>query len=169
MEIAGKKAAVPIWILVFGAVMIVIGLATYGYNMCVPLSLRALVLLDRHADSPFFPSRSMKVLGNKITLHSPSRGFSMELGASITVILASQYGLPVSTTMCITGSTIGVALCNGDLRSINWRAIGWIFLGWVRLSPSHVLPSFPSPSLSGSPSFASTSSRPRPSASSNSC
>jgi hypothetical protein len=72
--------------------MIVIGLATYGYNI-------------------------MKVLGNKITLHSPSRGFSMELGAAITVILASQYGLPVSTTMCITGSTIGVALCNGDLKS----------------------------------------------------
>ncbi|GAA5911174.1 hypothetical protein JCM8208_005748 [Rhodotorula glutinis] len=110
MEIAGKKAAVPIWILVFGAVMLVIGLATYGYNI-------------------------MKVLGNKITLHSPSRGFSMELGASITVILASQYGLPVSTTMCITGSTIGVALCNGDLRSINWRAIGWIVLGWVLTVP----------------------------------
>ncbi|GAA5934415.1 hypothetical protein JCM3775_000352 [Rhodotorula graminis] len=110
MEIAGKKAAVPIWILVFGATMLVIGLATYGYNI-------------------------MKVLGNKITLHSPSRGFSMELGASITVILASQYGLPVSTTMCITGSTIGVALCNGDLRSINWRAIGWIVLGWVLTVP----------------------------------
>lgn len=110
MEIAGKKAAVPIWILVAGACFIVIGLATYGYNI-------------------------MKVLGNKITLMSPSRGFSMELGASITVILASQYGLPVSTTMCITGSTIGVALCNGDLRSVNWRAIGWIFLGWVLTVP----------------------------------
>lgn len=36
--------------------MIVVGLATYGYNI-------------------------MKVLGNRITLHSPSRGFSMELGA----------------------------------------------------------------------------------------
>lgn len=69
----------------------------------------------------------MAVLGNRITLHSPSRGFSMELGAgsstssrlqfallltlsiaAITVILASQYGLPVSTTMCITGATVGV-------------------------------------------------------------
>ena len=39
----------------------------------------------------------------------------MELGAAITVILASQYGLPVSTTMCITGATMGVALCNGDV------------------------------------------------------
>ncbi|GAA6003426.1 hypothetical protein JCM10207_000329 [Rhodosporidiobolus poonsookiae] len=109
-ELAGKKAPVPVWILAYCGIMIVIGLATYGYNI-------------------------MKVLGNKITLHSPSRGFSMELGSSITVILASQYGLPVSTTMCITGSTIGVALCNGDLKSINWRAIAWIFLGWVITVP----------------------------------
>jgi len=67
----------------------VLGLALYGYNI-------------------------MRVLGNKLTLHSPSRGFCMELGAAITVLLASQYGLPVSSTMCITGATIGVALCNGD-------------------------------------------------------
>lgn len=109
-ELSGSKSPVPVWILAYGGIMIVIGLATYGYNI-------------------------MKVLGNKITLHSPSRGFSMELGAAITVILASQYGLPVSTTMCITGSTIGVALCNGDLKSINWRAIGWIFSGWVLTVP----------------------------------
>ncbi|GAA5913923.1 Pho89p [Sporobolomyces salmoneus] len=109
-EIAGRSAEVPIWQLVVFAVMIVLGLATYGYNI-------------------------MKVLGNRITLNSPSRGFSMELGAAITVILASQYGLPVSTTMCITGATVGVGLCNGDLKSINFRAIGWIFLGWVITVP----------------------------------
>ncbi|KAK4056307.1 hypothetical protein OIO90_002751 [Microbotryomycetes sp. JL221] len=113
-ELAGKKSAVPIWILIFGAAMIVIGLATYGYNI-------------------------MAVLGNKVTLMSPSRGFCMELGAAITVclnsILASQYGLPVSTTMCIVGATIGVGLCNGDLKAVNWRAIGHVFLGWVLTVP----------------------------------
>ncbi|GAA5990591.1 hypothetical protein JCM10908_003144 [Rhodotorula pacifica] len=108
--IAGKKTDVPIWMLVAGASALVLGLVTYGYNI-------------------------MKVLGNKITLHSPSRGFSMELGSAITVVLASQYGIPVSTTMCITGATVGVALCNGDLRSVNWRAVGWIFLGWVITVP----------------------------------
>ncbi|ESK89691.1 sodium:inorganic phosphate symporter [Moniliophthora roreri MCA 2997] len=107
---AASKSSTPIWALVFGAIMLVIGLATYGYNI-------------------------MAVLGNRITLHSPSRGFSMELGAAITVILASQYGLPVSTTMCITGSTIGVALCNGDWKAVNWRAIGWIYLGWLLTIP----------------------------------
>ena len=129
-----SKAPVPIWILVVGALMIVLGLATYGYNI-------------------------MRVLGNKITYHSPSRGTSMEMGAAITVILASQYGLPVSTTMCITGATLGVGLCNGNIHAINWKATvsiashvhvlvergtrltsfcmtqAWIFTGWVLTIP----------------------------------
>ncbi|PPR06919.1 hypothetical protein CVT24_011001 [Panaeolus cyanescens] len=108
--VSGSSTKVHIWALAFGGGMLVLGLATYGYNI-------------------------MAVLGNRITLHSPSRGFCMELAASITVILASQYGLPVSTTMCITGATVGVSLCNGDWRATNWRAIGWIFLGWVMTVP----------------------------------
>ncbi|KIM22207.1 hypothetical protein M408DRAFT_28932 [Serendipita vermifera MAFF 305830] len=108
--VAGKDTPVPVWILVYGGAMIVIGLATYGYNI-------------------------MRVIGNRLTLHSPSRGFSMELGSAITVILASNYGLPVSTTMCIVGATLGVALCNGDWRTFNWRGLGWIFLGWVLTVP----------------------------------
>lgn len=61
----GGKADVPIWILVFGGACLVIGLWTYGYNI-------------------------MKNLGNRLTLQSPSRGFSMELGSAITVILATR-------------------------------------------------------------------------------
>ncbi|GMK58263.1 hypothetical protein CspeluHIS016_0502950 [Cutaneotrichosporon spelunceum] len=105
-----KNTPTPTWILAFGGAMIVIGLATYGYNM-------------------------MAALGNRLTLMSPSRGFSMELGASITVLLASQYGIPVSTTMCITGATAGVGLVSGGPKAVNWRAFGWIFLGWVLTVP----------------------------------
>ncbi|PVG01655.1 sodium:inorganic phosphate symporter [Serendipita vermifera] len=109
-KVVGKESDVPVWILVFGGAWIVIGLSTYGYNI-------------------------MRVLGNRLTLQSPSRGYSMELGSAITVILASQYGIPVSTTMCITGATLGVGLCNGDLRAFNWRGLGWIVLGWVLTVP----------------------------------
>ncbi|ODO08395.1 solute carrier family 20 (sodium-dependent phosphate transporter) [Cryptococcus wingfieldii CBS 7118] len=100
----------PIWIFVGGGLMLVLGLATYGYNI-------------------------MAVLGNRLTMHSPSRGFSMELGSSITVLLASQYGIPVSSTMCITGATAGVGIVSGGVKSLNWRAFGWIFLGWVLTVP----------------------------------
>ncbi|KDQ29751.1 PHO4 superfamily [Pleurotus ostreatus PC15] len=107
---AGRNSTTPVWILVAGASFLVLGLATYGYKI-------------------------MATLGNRLTLHSPSRGYSMELGSAITVLLASQYAIPVSTTMCITGGTLGVALCNGDIKSFNWKHLGWIVLGWVLTVP----------------------------------
>jgi sodium-dependent phosphate transporter len=60
-----KKSNVPIWILAFGGAGIVIGLWTYGYHI-------------------------MRNLGNRVTLMSPARGFSMELGSVITVIMATR-------------------------------------------------------------------------------
>ncbi|KAK0611990.1 phosphate transporter [Immersiella caudata] len=104
------KSQVPIWILVYGGALLVIGLWTYGYNI-------------------------MKNLGNRITLHSPSRGFSMELGSAVTVIMATRLKLPISTTQCITGATVGVGLCSGTWRTINWRMVLWIYLGWFVTLP----------------------------------
>jgi phosphate/sulfate permease len=66
---------------------------------------------------------------------SPTRGFSIELGAAITVLLASELGLPVSTTQCLTGAVLGVALMNLDLGAVNWRQLAWIFGGWVLTLP----------------------------------
>ena len=105
-----SESPVPIWILAYGGAAISIGLWTYGYNLMINL-------------------------GNRLTLHSPSRGFSMELGAATTVILATRLGLPISTTQCITGATVGVGLCSGTLRAINWRMIAWIYFGWLVTLP----------------------------------
>ncbi|KAM5358366.1 hypothetical protein ACJZ2D_015351 [Fusarium nematophilum] len=109
--LAGSKSDVPIWILCFGGAGIALGIWTYGYNI-------------------------MRNLGNRLTLHSPSRGFSMELGAAITIILATRLKLPVSTTQCITGATVGVGLCSGTWRSINWRMVAWIYMGWIITLPT---------------------------------
>jgi Phosphate transporter family len=43
----------------------------------------------------------MRVLGVKTAKLTNSRGFAVELGSAITVITASRYGLPVSTTYCL--------------------------------------------------------------------
>ncbi|KAL2260378.1 hypothetical protein VTK26DRAFT_5619 [Humicola hyalothermophila] len=104
------KSQVPIWILIFGGACLVIGLWTYGYNI-------------------------MRNLGNRLTLQSPSRGFSMELGSAVTVIMATRLKLPVSTTQCITGATVGVGLCSGTWRTVNWRMVAWIYLGWIITLP----------------------------------
>ncbi|KGY14643.1 hypothetical protein PABG_12515 [Paracoccidioides brasiliensis Pb03] len=59
----------------------------------------------------------------------------MELGAAITVLLASRLGLPVSTTQCLTGATIGTALMNYDLGAVNWKQLMWIVCGWFLTLP----------------------------------
>lgn len=108
--ISSAETGTPIWIKVVGGLGLGFGFWTYGYHI-------------------------MRNLGNRITKHSPTRGFSMELAAAITVLLASQLGLPVSTTQCITGAVVGVALTNGDLKSVNWKQIGKIFIGWALTVP----------------------------------
>jgi sodium-dependent phosphate transporter len=110
VDITGK-VAVPIWILAYGGVAIDIGLATYGYKI-------------------------MRVLGNNITLFTPSRGFSAELGAALTVLTASKLGLPVSTTHCITGATAAIGLCNGKLSAVNWKMLLWCFFSWIATLPA---------------------------------
>jgi sodium-dependent phosphate transporter len=43
----------------------------------------------------------------------------MEMGAAITVLIAARNGIPVSTTNCIVGATMGVGLMNYDFKSVN--------------------------------------------------
>ncbi|PKY00422.1 phosphate transporter [Aspergillus campestris IBT 28561] len=109
-DAAASTAPVPVWQLAVLAIMISLGLVTYGYNI-------------------------MKVMGNKITYHSPSRGSSMEMGAAITVLVFSQYSLPVSTSMCITGATVGVGLCNGTVKAVNFQRVGLLLLAWIMTIP----------------------------------
>ena len=101
-----SKIEVPIWILCLGGAGIVAGLATYGIKI-------------------------MEVLGRDITYISPSRGFSAELATALTVSFASKYGLPISSTQCITGGIIGISLCDYNLKDVNWKIIGKISLSWI--------------------------------------
>ena len=59
----------------------------------------------------------------------------MEMGAAITVLLFSQYSLPVSTSMCITGATVGVGLCNGTIKAVNWQRVGLLLTAWILTIP----------------------------------
>ena len=107
---SASKAPVPVWQLAVLSATISLGLITYGYNI-------------------------MKVMGNKITYHSPSRGSSMEMGAALTVLIFSQYSLPVSTSMCITGATVGVGLCNGTIKAVNFQRVGLLLISWIATIP----------------------------------
>ncbi|CAL8471759.1 g11301 [Coccomyxa elongata] len=99
------KAPVPEWILVLGGAGIVCGLATYGYKI-------------------------MRVLGVKAVKVTNARGFCLELSTAITVVIASRYGLPVSTTQVLSGALLGVGLFEGA-KGVNWKLSAKVFGGWV--------------------------------------
>ena len=113
-SIVSASQAVPTWCFAYGGAFIDLGLLIMGY-------------------------RVMRSLGNNITLHSPSRGFCMELAALTTVLWASATGNSVSTTHVITGATVGVGVCNGTLDAVNWRMVGWTMFGWVLTVPGSAI------------------------------
>jgi PiT family inorganic phosphate transporter len=108
-EIA-SKSVLPPWILIIGGLGIVVGLATYGF-------------------------RVMATIGKKITELTPSRGFAAELGAATTVVFASTWGLPISTTHTLVGAVLGVGLARG-IGALNLKVVGNIFMSWVVTLPA---------------------------------
>ncbi|MDX1366236.1 inorganic phosphate transporter [Pseudomonas sp.] len=109
-EMVGAKAALPAWVLLLGAIGIVIGLATYGYKV-------------------------IATIGKQITELTPSRGFAAELATATTVVGASAIGLPVSTTHTLVGAVLGVGLARG-IGALNLGVIGKIFMSWLITLPA---------------------------------
>ncbi|WP_417706942.1 inorganic phosphate transporter [Pseudomonas sp.] len=108
-EMVGAKAALPAWVLLLGAVGIVVGLATYGYKV-------------------------IATIGKEITELTPSRGFAAELATATTVVGASAIGLPVSTTHTLVGAVLGVGIARG-IGALNLSVIGRIFMSWLITLP----------------------------------
>jgi phosphate/sulfate permease len=103
-------AGIPSWLLAFGGVGIVIGLATWGW-------------------------RVIETIGKKITELTPTRGFSAEFGAATTILIASKLGMPVSTTHCLVGAVLGVGMARG-IRALNLNMIKEIILSWIITLPA---------------------------------
>ena len=104
-----SKVSVPLWILALGGFGIVIGLSTWGYKV-----------IDR--------------IGKELTKITPSRGFPMEMGPAITVIIASRMEIPVSTTHCQIGSVFCVGLLDG-YKNVDFKSLGKIILSWIVTLP----------------------------------
>jgi len=78
-----SKASIPLWVMGVGALGIALGLGLYGPKL-------------------------IKTVGTEITELDQIRAFSIAMAASITVIIASQLGLPVSSTHIAIGGVFGV-------------------------------------------------------------
>ena len=104
-----QESPVPIYVLLLGAVGIVVGLATFG-------------------------KRVMATVGKNITELTPSRGFAAELAAATTVVLASGTGIPISTTHTLVGAVLGVGFARG-ISALNLGVIRSIFMSWIITLP----------------------------------
>ncbi|MBN1785626.1 MAG: inorganic phosphate transporter [Candidatus Methanofastidiosa archaeon] len=103
------SSTVPLYILIIGGIGIVAGIGTWGY-------------------------RVIDTVGKKITEITPSRGFCAEIGTTITVLICSKMGLPISTTQVLVGAVMGVGFARG-IAAIDFSIIRKIITSWVMTLP----------------------------------
>lgn len=87
-----SKASIPLWVMMVGALGIALGLALYGPKL-------------------------IRTVGSEITELDQTRAFCIAMAASITVIVASQLGLPVSSTHIAVGGVFGVGFLREYLKA----------------------------------------------------
>ncbi|NP_001071014.1 sodium-dependent phosphate transporter 2 [Danio rerio] len=104
-----QDAATPVWLLFYGGVGICAGLWVWG-------------------------RRVIQTMGKDLTPITPSSGFTIELASAVTVVLASNIGLPISTTHCKVGSVVAVGWIRSR-KAVDWRLFRNIFLAWFVTVP----------------------------------
>ena len=82
--------------------------------------------------------RIIHTMGSKITKLQPVGGFAAETGAAISMLIATQTGVPVSTTHAITGAIVGVGATR-RLSAVRWGVAGQIVWAWVLTIPAAFL------------------------------
>ncbi|HEX2080374.1 MAG TPA: anion permease [Longimicrobium sp.] len=79
--------------------------------------------------------RIVHTMGTRITRLKPVGGFSAETGGAMSILLATNFGIPVSTTHTITGAIVGVGATN-RLSAVRWGVAGRIVWAWVLTIPA---------------------------------
>jgi len=104
---------IPTWILVIGGAGIVTGLAIWGKKV-------------------------ITTIGESIIPLQPSGGFCAELATATTILLASRFGLPVSTSHALVGAVVGIGLVQ-NRKSIQLQTLQGIAAAWLITIPVSAL------------------------------
>lgn len=107
---ARQEAETPILILLYGGLGISAGLWIWG-------------------------RRVIRTLGQDLARITPTTGFTIEVGAAVTVLLASKAGLPVSTTHCKVGSVVCVGWASRGGEGVSWKLFRNIAFAWLITVP----------------------------------
>lgn len=105
--------SVPLWVILTVAAVAALGVAAGGW-------------------------RIIRTLGMRITGLKPEQGFAAETAAGTVLQVASQLGIPISTTHTITSAIVGVGLVTG-WKSIRWSLVIEIVVSWVLTLPATIV------------------------------
>ena len=100
---------VPVWVIIISASAMGLGTAVGGW-------------------------RVVKTLGMRIFKLQPVHGFAAETSASLVILGATYFGIPISTTHAISGSIMGVG-ASKRLTAVRWGIARRIVLAWVITLP----------------------------------
>jgi inorganic phosphate transporter, PiT family len=79
--------------------------------------------------------RIVHTMGSRITKLRPVSGFCAETGGSLAIMIATHFGIPVSTTHTITGSIVGVGATQ-RVSAVRWGIAGRIVWAWIITIPA---------------------------------
>jgi PiT family inorganic phosphate transporter len=79
--------------------------------------------------------RIVRTMGSRITKLQPVGGFCAETGGALSILLATRFGIPVSTTHTISGAIVGVGATR-RLSAVRWGLAGRIVWAWILTIPA---------------------------------
>jgi PiT family inorganic phosphate transporter len=109
MIYTGEEFDIPLWVIIVSATSISLGTALGGW-------------------------RVIRTVGTRITTLRPVHGSAAEASAAAVIEAASNLGIPVSTTQCISGSVIGVGATR-RLSAVRWGVARNIVIAWIVTFP----------------------------------
>ena len=79
--------------------------------------------------------RIIRTMGFKITKLEPVHGFAAESSGTLAILLASRFGIPLSTTHTIGTSIMGVGATR-RFSAVRWGMAREIVITWIITFPA---------------------------------
>ncbi|EOY9713736.1 inorganic phosphate transporter [Campylobacter jejuni] len=117
----------------FAAILDVLKNGTINATSPVPFAALAMFGVALVVGLWFLGKEVITTVGSKLATIRPTTGFSAELGASTVILLATQFGIPVSSTHILIGAILGIGVYN---KNANWIMMKPIGLAWIITLPA---------------------------------
>jgi PiT family inorganic phosphate transporter len=105
-----KTPDIPIWVILLAATAISLGTASGGW-------------------------RIIKTMGQRVVKLDPVHGFAAETTAASIILVASHFGMPVSTTHVISSAIMGAG-ASDRFSAVRWGVAGNIVIAWILTLPA---------------------------------